>query len=238
MTQPDADEVTEPSREIDLRKPKYSPDVNPFAEQVVAAVSSSTKNKKIRTSTADHFVNPDTGEVMATSTIYVIEKREEEQFVKVFVDGVRRTFDLSKSANQVFCRILEEYQKVKMTGGYADQIRLAWFDGGLNGSSVDLSEYVFRKGLKELITKSFLYPCAPGVYWINPSLFFKGDRVRFVQEYQKINANNKFEKTVDQVEKKREELKVEQQLDLEDITGPTNQPEPARGRGGFPSRSK
>lgn len=48
---------------------------------------------------------------------------------------------------------------------------------------IDMSEKTFQRGLKELLEKSFLAPRLHNSYWINPSLFFKGDRVRFIREY-------------------------------------------------------
>ena len=51
-----------------------------------------------------------------------------------------------------------------------------------------MSEFTFRRGLKELLEKEFLRPRQPGVYWVNPALFFKGDRVAFVKEYRRRAA--------------------------------------------------
>jgi hypothetical protein len=36
---------------------------------------------------------------------------------------------------RVFQKVLEIYEKEKMTGGYADSITLCWFDDGLNGNN-------------------------------------------------------------------------------------------------------
>ena len=46
-------------------------------------------------------------------------------------------------------------------------------------------ERTFRRGLIELLEKRFLYPKTSSSYWINPSLFFKGDRVLFIKEYRR-----------------------------------------------------
>jgi hypothetical protein len=46
-----------------------------------------------------------------------------------------------------------------------------------------MSEKTFQRGLKELLAKLFLAPKGPSAYWVNPALFFKGDRVLFVREY-------------------------------------------------------
>ena len=42
-----------------------------------------------------------------------------------------------------------------------------------------------QTGLRELLAKGFLAPRSPNLYWVNPALFFKGDRVAFVKEYRR-----------------------------------------------------
>lgn len=81
--------------------------------------------------------------------------------------------------------VLAIYEATPMRSGYADSIYLAWFDGGLAGRDVGMSDRTFHNGLKELLQKGFLYPKAPNLYWVNPALFFKGDRVAFVKEYRR-----------------------------------------------------
>ena len=113
-----------------------------------------------------------------------IASRDEEHFVKVFTQGVKLSFDLSKAGHRVFQAVLEKYQREKMTGGYADSLSLFWFGKGLDGVELGMSKYTFNRGLKELLEKGFLFPRKPNEYWVNPALFFKGDRVAFLREYR------------------------------------------------------
>lgn len=96
---------------------------------------------------------------------------------------IAASYDLTKTAQRVFTAVLKVYEETPMRGGYVDFIDLYWFDGGLCGQAIDMSEKTFQRGLKELLAKSFLAPRLHNSYWINPSLFFKGDRVRFIREY-------------------------------------------------------
>lgn len=50
-----------------------------------------------------------------------------------------------------------------------------------------MSEKTFNRGLRELLDKGFIAPKTPGLFWVNPALFFKGDRVRFVREYKRAS---------------------------------------------------
>ena len=167
--------------EVNLRRLAYSPKHNPF--MAGAEIRTTTKTVRTRTTPRD-LMDPDTGEVIGATMIHIIEERDEETFVKVFADGVRAAFDLTKTGARVFNAVLTEYQAEKMTGGYADSLTLFFFDDGLNGNSIDMSEKSFQRGLKELLGKGFLAPKAPNQFWVNPALFFKGDRVAFLREYR------------------------------------------------------
>lgn len=169
----------------DLRSPDYSPNLNPFLAPVTIEVKANSKRRYVRTARSQELVDPATGEVKAVSMIHTVEEKDDAEFVKVFADGVKAAFGLGRTAGRVFQAVLEAYQNEKMTGGFADSVHLAWFDGGLSGQSIGMSEFTFRRGLKELLEKEFLSHRQPGVFWVNPSLFFKGDRVAFVKEYRR-----------------------------------------------------
>lgn len=168
-------------RSINLRRLEYSPRENPFMHGAEVR----TKHKTVQTRVAPRdLMDPSTGEVVGSSVIRIIEERDEAGFVKVFSEGVRAAFDLSRTGYRVFQAVLNEYQDVKMTGGFADSVSLYFFDDGLNGKAIDMSEKSFQRGLKELIAKDFLRPKMPNQFWVNPALFFKGDRVAFLKEYR------------------------------------------------------
>lgn len=169
------------AKDVNLRRLDYSPRENPF--MAGAEIRTSTKTVRTRSTPRD-LLDPETGEVVGATVIHTIEERDEEHFVKVFAEGVRAAFDLTKTGARVFNTVLTEYQAAKMTGGYADSLTLFFFDDGLNGRAIDMSEKSFQRGLKELLAKGFLAPKAPNQFWVNPALFFKGDRVTFAREYR------------------------------------------------------
>jgi len=175
-----------------LRKLEYSPLVNPLMEPTTVTM----KRRYVQTGRSQDLVNPSTGEIHGMSVIKVVEERDDAEFVKVFADGVRAAFGLNATAARVFQAVLDAYQREKMTGGFADSVNLYWFDNGLCGLALDMSEKTFQRGLKELLAKRFLYPKQPNVYWVNPALFFKGDRVAFVKEYRRVSVGTKSDKLV------------------------------------------
>jgi hypothetical protein len=164
-----------------LRKLTYHPDENPL--MVGHAIN--VKKREVRTGLRKELVDASTGEIHGVATIHTIEEVDNESFVKVFAAGVKALYDLSRTAERVFKLVLDQYEREPMNGGFADSVYLAWFDGGLSGQAIGMSEDTYQRGLKELLAKGFIAPRAPNVFWVNPSLLFKGDRVMFLREYRR-----------------------------------------------------
>lgn len=160
---------------------EYSPDHNPLLEPTTVSV----QRRYVRSAKTRELVDPLTGEVSAVATVHMVEEKDGHEFVKVFAEGVRAMYGLSKSGMRVFQAILDEYQATKMSGGYADSVYLHWFGQGLSGRSIGMSEATFHRGMKELLIHRFLAPRSAHLYWVNPALFFRGDRVAFVREYRR-----------------------------------------------------
>lgn len=172
---------------VNLRKLDYSPDQNPLISPADVPV----KKKRVRSGlAAKTLVDAATGEVAAASVVHQIEEKDSDEFVKVFAAGIAATYELSGTGQRVFQAVLQEYESTPMSGGFADSVYLAWFGEGLSGRDVGMSEKTFQRGLKELLGKGFLAPKTPNLFWVNPALFFKGDRVMFVKEYRRRSKRN------------------------------------------------
>ena len=169
------------SNPINLKKLVYSPKVNPLVEPQSVTV----RKRYVSSGLSRDLVDPDTGEISGATVIRVVEERDDADFVKVFAAGVAAAFDLNRTAYRVFQAVLQEYERMPMTGGFADTVELFWFGDGLSGRDVGMSEKTFQRGLKDLLGKGFLAPKSSSVFWVNPALFFKGDRVAFVKEYRR-----------------------------------------------------
>ena len=77
----------------------------------------------VSTGRGQDLLDPMTGEIHGTTIIKVVEERDDAEFVKVFAEGVKASFGLTKTAGRVFQVVLEAYQREKMTGGFADSGR-------------------------------------------------------------------------------------------------------------------
>lgn len=164
---------------------QVSPYVNPLVDGTVIR----SKERRVAAGLRSELIDPDTGEIQALSTIHRVKQVDDAEFVKVFALGVKAMYGLTRTGMRVFQAILEEYQNTKMNGGYADVIYLQWFDDGLCGRSLGFSERTFQNGLKELLLNKFLSPKSNNMYWVNPALFFKGDRVALIKEYRRTSLD-------------------------------------------------
>lgn len=160
--------------------------ISPYENPLMKGTVVTSKERRVSAGMRSELVDPDTGEVRAMSTIHRVKQVDDAEFVKVFADGVKAMYDLSRAGTRVFQAILDEYQSTKMNGGYADAIYLNWFDDGLCGRNIGMSEKTFNRGLKELLINRFLAPKSSNLYWVNPALFFKGDRVALIREYRRV----------------------------------------------------
>lgn len=172
---------------FNLRKLEYSPTVNPLVEPQQIQ----TKRRYVRSGRGEDLVNTSTGEIVGVATIHQVEERDDAEFVKVFAAGVAASYELSKTAQRVFQVVLDQYQRTPMSRGFADYVNLFWFDDGIEGRGVGMSEKTFQRGLKELLEKRFLSPKDTVSFWTNPALFFKGDRVMFIKEFRRRRVTEK-----------------------------------------------
>lgn len=170
--------MSEGKPKFNLKRLPFSPTRNPLVE----GFSVKTKKRLVRTGGPQSLVDIKTGEFKQA---LVLEEQEldDSHFVKVFTAGIRAAFGLSLTGSRVFQAILEVYQNQPMSGGFADSIYLHFFDGGLDGRRLDMSDRTFRRGLVELLEAGFLYPRGENLFWVNPNLVFRGDRATFVRTY-------------------------------------------------------
>jgi len=104
------------------------------------------------------------------------EEVDASRFVKLYLEGIKEACALSKAGMQIFELV---YHQIREHHGH-DKIELSQYlahDSGLN-------ERTFRRGLRELLEKEFLYrSTSDGVFFININYLFNGDRLAFVRTF-------------------------------------------------------
>lgn len=135
------------------------------------------KQTVIAGKTKDVLVNSDTGETEGMALVHRFKEVDTGEFVKIFKDEIRRTFDLSSTGNKAFGYILS-ILPIKSATIYLNVSKMIEYCGW----NTTVSAY---KGLGELIKNGIIAPSVePNLWFINPNIIFNGDRYAFVKEYR------------------------------------------------------
>lgn len=131
------------------------------------------------------ITQPETGETSHHAGIHRIEFVDEDRFIKVFTQNLKVFFDLSIASQKVLQCVLHTLQESPNKDG----IFLPWFtvEDYSKLHEMKISRATFHRSLKEMLEKGFLAESEhASFYWINPHLFFNGNRMTFVSEYVKL----------------------------------------------------
>lgn len=162
---------------VSTRAPRVRYENNPLVKPRELVM----KERTVKVGSARELVDISTGEISNVNAIYQRKIVDSERFAKIYLDGLAKTFDMSKTAQRVFQSILKLCEK--------DTDSL-WLNFMLvSKHDPDMPESTFYRGLKELLDREFIaHSDVPNKFWINPHLFFNGDRVKFITEYVKQSA--------------------------------------------------
>lgn len=157
---------------------------NPFVKDMVEL---EIGNKNIvMGSSKSPLINADTGEVEGHSVYVKTKKVDRETFVKIYINKLSSFFELSKAGIRVFSYIASISKPNKDFVFFLVEDCME-FTGYTSRSSV-------IRGLTELIEYKFIARTPKQfMYFINPSVFFNGDRISFVEDYR-ISNTKKIEK--------------------------------------------
>lgn len=156
---------------------------NPFTD----AIELTGKRKVVSHGSRATLADVETGEVYEarSSTITKIVEVDDERFVKLFTQNLRVFFDLKPSTFKLLEVILHEMQKHKQQDRiYLNSDLVAEYFLGNNIKPVKKTSY--QNAMNELETKNFVARSMHQNLWfINPNLFFNGDRASFVTEIRR-----------------------------------------------------
>lgn len=146
---------------------------NPFADTMVFE-----KRKKMVHATGfkrQQIVDDETGEVTGHTQMVEYREVDREKFVKLYSENMRFFFDLSKSEMACFMYLLHMARKDK------DMVQFVLSDAS---AITGIKDYkTINKAVCKLIAKNIIARTeTQSVYFINPSIFFNGNRATFVKE--------------------------------------------------------
>ena len=159
-------------------------DVNP---SLTASLPVRVQSKKMAKVGGAYMIAPSTGEVIGRGTFGFVEEKEvdSEEFVKIYLAGIRKYGELSKAGATLF-----EFVYKEISG-----------NGGKNKDTISVNLYIAQKwnpritkttyfrGLNELLEKGFLFQSPSfDTYFVNVRFMFNGDRMALVQTYRRKGA--------------------------------------------------
>lgn len=154
---------------------------NPWAGELRHTIKKGRRVTGFATQSNQLLVNTETGETSDMAVMGVRKVVDREEFVKFFGAGIESVFELAKGAKDLFRVILKAYLEAK---NQPDQLYIS-YEAVKDDHGYDKSRTTFNNSLNELCIKEFLAPVErrENLYWVNPNLFYKGDRMRLVQDY-------------------------------------------------------
>lgn len=121
-------------------------------------------------------VDSGSGEILGHggAIAYEWEEVDKERFVKLYLAGLKQAAGLTKAGLGVFEFV---YRQVRERPGQ-DTVPLDAYSSGLHAVT-------YRRGLRELLEKEFLFRSPnPGLFFVNIRFMFNGDRLAFVKGYK------------------------------------------------------
>lgn len=149
---------------------------NPFLDDLFEVKS---KRQNILVGNAEHvIVNRNTGEVEGHTAFMKYKEVDPNQFVKIFTSQVSAFYELENNSIKVFAYVMRNMKP------NIDQIYLNPDDMKLTIGYKSRNPVV--TGISVLIEKKFIAR-TPLKHWyfINPTIFFNGDRISFINSYKK-----------------------------------------------------
>lgn len=180
---------------------------NPF----MADFRPTTRKKRTAISADRSIVNNKTGEVEDVAEICRVTQVDDEKFLKLFIRGVKAFFDLKPTTYRMVGALLNEVQKSINTDVVYLNLETAaqYFE---HTQQPPIKKTAFHSAINEMIEKGIIAQTTnTNQYYINPAIFFNGDRVRFVQEYRRTRSAGK--QIEDQSESQPESVEPDTQND-------------------------
>ncbi len=128
------------------------------------------------------------GDILADGGIAFIEEQEidSEQFVKIYLEGIRQYGQLSKAGAKLFEYVYKEMSghKAKDKDTITISLHLAqeWFP--------KLAKPTYYRGLAELLDQGFLFRSYASIdlYFVNILYMFNGDRLVLAKAYRRVET--------------------------------------------------
>lgn len=177
-------ELLDTDTQLSRRKlPKFK--TNPFVDTALLNQLNGRKNVFYTQTTASTLIDLDTQEISPAKTqIIKTVKADKEQFVKIYTTHLKAFFELNQTAYKMLQYVLYTVQQDAIN---SDKVYLNLNTAQEYFESIGqtCSSASYYNGMKTLVEKLFIAETTnQGFYFINPKLFFNGDRVQFLTTFE------------------------------------------------------
>ena len=184
-----------------ILKTKYRE--NPFVTEGRFSIPMRHKSEVVETAGPLQIIASETGEVMDVAEIRKRKVVDTERFVKLFVGQLHAFFDLKPGTVKLLTALIDELSQARYMNGdtiYLNYNRVQeYFE---KRRTKPPAKATFFSAMAEMTEKGFVAPSVDTNLWfVNPAIFFNGDRVRFVTELRRkrVSAAQKLEEAGQQV---------------------------------------
>lgn len=192
---------SENGKKVRNARKKYSS--NPFLRDVVATLGD--KRVAVAMKVNLHELDNDTGAfVEIPGQITKMISADREGFVKLYTAQIDAFFELSKAGRAVIKYLIWLHQKEAnhhLFYLHLDQVK---------ESGMTIGKTAWYDGINDLIQRKIIAPSTlPNMFYLNPAVFFNGDRTRLIVEVKKIRKREEIAKD----EKWQEQCAAAQELE-------------------------
>ncbi len=165
------------------RHEKYR--ANPFTETMLDGIK--IKRKQIFAGKGDHLlVSQETGEIDGHTTFMKVKQVDPEKFVKLYLSSLENFFELTTNAIRVLSYVFS-ITKPNQDGVLFDLEDAMKYTGYKAKATIN-------RALDQLIENHFIARSRHASnYYINPVIFFNGDRITFANRYIKTKNPQELE---------------------------------------------
>lgn len=148
-------------------------DKNPYVTNIV--INKRNKNIKLANSNDWSLINTETGEEKIT---FLTTKQEvdKEEFIKIYRNKIQFFFGLSVSAIKLFGYIVENV-------GINSDIIILNIKDVMKYTGYKTRNTIYKSVIELLSNEILAKTCKSGVFYINPTIFFNGNRLVLIKEY-------------------------------------------------------
>lgn len=151
---------------------------NPF---MIELSKTPLRTKKIKMK--GERLTDDFGEAVGTKDIYKLQEYDPTSYTKVFHENVKEFYQLKDSSFKVFFYMTKILKP--------NQLKVTFYREECS-ESIGVSETTIYRALAELVKNDFIARTTKDhLFFINPNLFFNGDRVRFIKEFRPKSRKNR-----------------------------------------------